>query len=323
MIKILLLGSTGLLGGKVLEKLLESGSYETAILIRDLEKRKSSLDQLKDKVKFFDGNLLVPATLNTSFRWADIIINCSGLVSYQKKDRKALYKINQETVGSIVSLCSGFSKQLIHISSGAVYGYSATPKAFQESEISETSVKQTRSAYFLSKYEADLEVQKAQCKKIILRPGSLISQKSSSLGKLYHLFQKGISLDLPGGASFIWVNNVADAVIKSIDRILNMGPTDNWIYNLGGENISYRDINLYFIKHFNKKPLKLSPLLLNMAGWYSDAIMGPFTGKSVLPRELLEITRNYCYLDSTQAFRDLNFEIKPCYDVIEDLLIQK
>ncbi|RYG01539.1 MAG: NAD-dependent epimerase/dehydratase family protein, partial [Chitinophagaceae bacterium] len=178
-IKVLLLGATGTLGQKVFEALRFSGKYYVGVLSRRIH-------QLPfDNHSFaFHGDILVHQSLKAPVIWADVVINCSGFVSYRRGDRQVLQKVNIEGVRNLAAVCARYHKPLIHTSSAVFYGSTNHPLAFKE-EDQPTEV--YRGEYAYSKYISDRIVLSAGCPYIILRPGTLVN----TLRKLYKLYKRG------------------------------------------------------------------------------------------------------------------------------------
>ncbi|WP_256009433.1 NAD-dependent epimerase/dehydratase family protein [Desertivirga xinjiangensis] len=292
--KVLLIGATGKLGSSVLDQLLkEKHKYEVRLLVRkpllDLGCQNFIADILKD-------DLTLP------FSWADVVVNCSGLVSYLKNDKRRLHKLNVEGIKSIISACNKFKKPLIHSSSAIAYGSSSNPVIFKEGDSLEQVYK---GEYAKSKFLADQIVQASEIPYIIFRPGTLIS----TLTKLYKFYKKGFVAELKGGASFALRDEVAKAYVSGIDLLLTREV--HAIFNLGGNNLTFIDVFASFKKLDYRQTKVIRNNVLNALSIANDCFLNPLFKKNILTRDNFITGNHFTFIDSTKAQQELNYKIPP------------
>ncbi|MBN2039143.1 MAG: NAD-dependent epimerase/dehydratase family protein [Spirochaetes bacterium] len=87
--KVLILGASGQLGSRVYKAVQESGKYEIGVLVRNKKKAYISGTHL------FYADLLNRSSFPEAIEWADIAVNCSGMVSYHKKEKEQFFDFNK------------------------------------------------------------------------------------------------------------------------------------------------------------------------------------------------------------------------------------
>ena len=148
---ILLLGSTGILGKQVLGLLTRQTPHRIGVLLRKCIPGSGN----DSNVLEFEGDILKKDTLLPAFCWADVVINCTGKVSYRRTDRKKLYQLHVQGTRNLVDLCQQENKMLVHTSSACIYGSSHQPIRFTETNVDPKRVYATRSAYYITKFESE------------------------------------------------------------------------------------------------------------------------------------------------------------------------
>ena len=303
-LKILLLGSTGKLGRIVLEKLTESNIYSIGLLLRKSEFPINLLNY-----SIFFGDILNHDSLDECIAWADVVINCTGKVSYKKKDKKAVYEINFIGTRNILIKCEKYNKPLIHTSSIAVYGCNMFPEPFSECDISNQRISNANSMYYSSKFDSDMLVSGSDISKIIFRPSSFVAKDKSTLKFLSDVINKGILPILKGGASFVLIDDVASEYIKAIE-ILQTGIHVSYVFNLGGNNKPFNEILQVFKKNQNKRLVKIPYFILLLLGYICDYIIDPYSKGIGISSENVRLTNCYSYVNSDKAIQQLGYKIK-------------
>jgi len=124
MIKVLVIGGTGLIGKSFVKELLEKGYY-----VRILSRNENTQKDFKNKligVEWFIGDLLDPETLQQPLKDVDFVFHFASTVIPQSSNINIKYDIESNLIGSInllEQLRLNKIKRLIFISSGgAIYG---------------------------------------------------------------------------------------------------------------------------------------------------------------------------------------------------------
>lgn len=305
--KILLIGATGKLGSGVLKELQNyPEKYTIGLLLRNDVNFHNS-----PSVKIFKGDLLKDR-IDDAVEWSDLIINCSGFVSYRKKDRQNLYQTNYRGLSNLLLTCEKLNKPLLHTSSAIAYGSSVNPLLFNE-EGNYPSV--YRGVYAQTKYDADQLIMISNIPWIILRPGTLLS----TLKKLYKFYKKGFKAELKGGASFANLDEVSKAYISAVDLLLSGQGCQ--VFNLGGNNLRFSEVFEYFKRLESKDSIHINSKLLNGLSLLSDHLLEPAFGKSVLTRDNFKTGMRFTFLNSNKAKEKLAYTISPFEHSVKNVLL--
>lgn len=247
---ILVTGSTGLVGSHLLYELVKNNKKVKA-LVRNTQKiervRKifsyysNHPDALLEKVEWVEGDILDPASYYDTLKNTDTVYHCAAMVSFDKKNKSELLKINIEGTANIVNACieQNVSK-LCFVSSVATLGGSQNGELIDEEN--RWSPTKHNSGYAYSKFKAEMEVWRGIQEgldavivnpSVILGPGFWDSGSSSIFAKA----AKGIQFYTLGSTGFVDVRDVVDAMIKLTEsNIINQR------FILNSENIVYKDL---------------------------------------------------------------------------------
>lgn len=296
--KVLLIGSTGKLGTSVFKALIQEERYEIGLFSR--------IQNIPfiNTYNTFKGDILLSDTLIPAIKWADVVINCSGFVSYKRGAERLLRKINVEGAANIAKVCALYQKPLVHSGSAIYYGSSPAPIYFNEEDLVENVY---RGQYANSKFLADKAVVSSGGPYIILRPGTLIS----TLTNLYKFYNKGWVADLKGGASFASIAEVANAYVKATELILKEQKSD--VFNLGGNNLTFAEVFESFKRNYPKETRFLRNEIMGSLSLVNDFLLYPIFNKTILTRENYLTGNRFTYIDSSKAKRFLNYKI-PSFD---------
>jgi len=304
--KILVTGGTGFLGSRVVDY-LKKEDYEVSILSRSVDQRKEKLKSYKWDITE-KGNILEKA-----IEESDVVIHCAGKVSYNPRDKDILYKLHVDGTVNIVDNCIRLNKKLIYTSSAAVLGISNNPYGNVEKQLPQIEeIKRIKSAYFTTKYIAEEVVKKSGLDAIILRPSSLIGHGKTSTTKLLGFLKKGFEPCLNGGASFVYVDDVAKAYVKALKRITNPDRKKQdkvEIYNLGGHNLTFNQLIKEAKKALGTRKIIRIPKIVNN--------LAPLVIPSLITGESLRIM-DYCFfVNSNKAKKDLNYRLTPLKEALK------
>ena len=186
-------------------------------------------------VEIYWGDVADPTSLGEAFRGIDIVVHAAAGTSGSKRDCEAG---TIQGTRNVLQMCrSNTIKKMIYISSCSVYGVADFKKnQVVNEEASMERHPERRGDYSASKQEADIYVQEAMKKNgvpiVILRPGTIYGPGGdlytpmmgfSLANKLFVVIGNG-KFELP----FTYVDNVAQAVLKSIER----DEANNQIFNV-------------------------------------------------------------------------------------------
>lgn len=310
--KILIIGGTGFLGSRIADY-LKKENYEISILSR-------SLDQRKEKLKSYKCDITrEESALEEAVEKSDVVVHCAGKVSYDPRDKNILYKLHVDGTVNIVDACINKNKKLIYTSSAAVLGISNIPYGSVEEQLPfYKEIEELKSAYFTTKYIAERGVREGVKELgldvIILRPGSLIGPGKTSTTKLLGFLKKGWEPYFRGGASFVYIDDVAGAYAQALKRITNPNRKKQdkvEIYNLGGHNLTFNQLIKEAKKALRTQKIIRIPKIVNN--------LAPLVIPSLITRESLRIMNHCFYVNSNKARNELGYSVTPIRDALKKL----
>lgn len=298
--KILITGAAGLVGGELLKQLLEEGYNVSAIY------NSSPLSLTDPNLITEQCDILDIIRLTEIMQGITHVYHCAAIVSFEKKEKYRLLKINIEGTANIVNACldAGIEK-LIHVSSVSALGRIRNGDVITEKMnwTEETS----NSIYGKSKYLGEMEVWRGMgeglqaaivCPSLILGGNNWDSGSSAVFKSAWNEFKWYTE----GGGGFVDVRDVARIMILLMNSEIN-----NERFILSGENLSYREVFTSIAKCFNKKPphKKVTPFMTEIV-WRLEALKAVLTGKkTLLTRETAHTALTTVYFDNSKILNAL------------------
>ena len=320
---ILITGSTGILGGHLLAKLLEPGKEirltyregsDRAGLKRRIIGENPGLESAWNQLEWVEANLANIPQLEKALEGVDTIYHCAGLVSFDPRDRDRLLKVNWEGTQNLVNiaLARGVTT-FCHASSVATIG--GITKTVSEEDAWDPA---RTNVYATSKYLGEMEVWRGSqegLKTVIVNPGVILGfgPWNSGSGQLVPAVARGLRLGIPGNSGFIGAWDVARCMINLVQEEI-FGQR----YILVSEHLSYSALFSKIATAFREEGMhqvsapakKLNPWQLEIL-WRLDWIWARLSGsKRKLSRDVaraLVRPRKYDTAKIRQAL-DYNFE---------------
>ncbi|MEO6303585.1 MAG: NAD-dependent epimerase/dehydratase family protein [Bacteroidia bacterium] len=332
----LVIGATGILGSHVVLKLLQNDRPVIACKqansdLKKVEKLFSyysdNSKELFQKIKWVDVDVTDIYSIEAALEGIKIVYNCSGFVSFEKKDHKKLFLINENGAANVVNAC--LHKQidaLCHVSSVATVNNSDYTVPLNEGVFWKSSGRE--SDYAISKYNGEREVWRGieeGLNAVIVNPGVILSSGfwDQSSSKLFDTCYKGNKFYTDGSAGYIAAQDVAASMLFLIDKRLF-----NNRYILIEENYSFKEI-LDKIQSQLKRPkpsINAGKNLLTLAR-IADAFICSFSNKQrQITRPLINAALNKQLFSNTKikavflpSFIPVNQAIeKVCADFLGD-----
>lgn len=244
---VLVTGGTGLVGTTLIPALLEQGKKVKAIY------NKTSLPSYAHhNLTTVKCDILDVITLEEIMQDVTHIYHCAGLVSFQKKTKQLLYKINVEGTANVVNAALGAGvKKMLHVSSVAALGRMRETEPITE-KMSWTP-QTSNSKYGESKYMGEMEVWRGIAEgleavivnpTIILGPGNWNEGSTAIFKTVYDEFPWYTT----GITGFVDVRDLVNAMILLMDS-----PVNGERFIVSGHNETYRNVFNSIAKAFNKK----------------------------------------------------------------------
>lgn len=323
---ILVTGGTGLVGTHLLMDLMKEETPIRAIFRSDksLEKVKRvfalyDLDweaSLK-KIQWVKSDLLNPEILKEAFEGVGYVYHCAAMVSFNKKDKEQLLKVNIEGTANVVNLCLEHGvKKLCHVSSTAAIG-----KAPNNGERDEECIWQndgTFSNYSVSKYFSEMEVWRGSeegLDVVIVNPSVIIGPGdwNQSSANLFLKVWKGLKFYSNGVNAFVDVRDVSRAMID-----LMKSDISSERFLVIGENLTFKTVFDTIAKSL-KKPLPKVEVKKWMANliWRVEAVKSFFFGTDPLvTKESAESALSVVNYSNKKIKEKLGFEFTPIEEAI-------
>ena len=275
---VLVTGGSGLLGGELVKQLLAYG-YDVRAIYNKTPLPHFSTGNLQQ----LHCNILDIPGLEEAMQDVEQVYHCAGIVSYDPKRKRELFKINIEGTANVVNaaLNTGI-KKLVHVSSVAALG-----RLRENAPVNETmnwTEETSNSNYGQSKYLGELEVWRGigeGLDAVIVNPVIILGDGGDWGGGSSQIF-KSVYGEFPwyteGVSGFVDVRDVAAAMIQLMQSNIS-----NERFIISAENKTYREIFNLTARAFNKKlPVrKVTPFIAGIV-WRLEALKSRFTKRNPL-----------------------------------------
>src|SRR5688572_14551247 len=302
---ILVTGGTGFLGSYIIKELIETG-YSVRAIRRGNKLPFYIPGEIFDKVQWIDGDILDVVSLEEAMEGADTVIHSAGIVSFTKKERDQMYRVNVEGTGNVVNIALEKNvRRLIYISSVAALGRTATGGSVNEEKKWETSKVNTH--YAKSKHNGELEVWRGISEGlsgVILNPSTILGfgDWNSSSCAIFKKIYEEFTWYTPGINGFVDVGDVARVVALLVESDIS---GQRFIVN--GDNWTFKKLMDTIADNFGKKkPSRQStPFLLSLA-WKMEQLRSFFNGsRPLLTRESAIVAVSKTYFENDKLLNAL------------------
>ncbi|MCH2213751.1 MAG: NAD-dependent epimerase/dehydratase family protein [Flavobacteriales bacterium] len=313
-------GATGIVGLRILYDLLQKNQK-----VRALKRASSDVvfaakvlrfyglsGEKMNEIEWVDGDILDVFSLESAFQGMKTVYHCAALVSYDKKDSKNLYQVNDEGTQNVVNICLEKGvKNLCHVSSVAALGVA---KNGPTSEKNHWQRSENRSVYGLTKYLAEREVWRGAAeglKVFVVNPSIILgpSKSDQSSGMMLAILKKGTTYYTGGTTGLVDVRDVAKVCIRGVEE----GKFDTR-YVLNSENLAYRELLELGSKTFGGKfPKTQIPNIILEIAWRISSIAS-LLGIPALSKETARGAMSKSEYDSSKIKEDWSFKFIPISD---------
>jgi len=302
---IVVIGATGFVGSHLLCQLVQTNDKVRA-LYRNEESIKTTEHFLhyynlsptlfKERVEWIKADVLDIESLLLALSGARYVYNCSGYVSFDKRDKSQMIAVNVNGTSNIVNACLLCKcTKLVHLSSIAAIGdTNSTEPITEENQWVRTS---TESWYSITKFNAETEAWRGIAEglptlifnpSIILGPGNW----SSGSPKFFSTINKGLKYYTKGTVGYVDVRDVCRVMIIGMNSIISGEK-----YIISGSNQTYQTLFSTIAKAINKLSPQINATALMLAfAWRIEKIRSIFFGKAPL------ITKNSARTALKQSF---------------------
>ncbi len=245
---IAITGATGLIGTHLTYALLKKGERVLALTthLEHSNKIKAVFAYYNDRyenyahlITFEVCDILDPWQLDAIFNKVKTVYHCAALVSFGKKDRTQLFKINGEGTANVVNAAIACEvESFCYISSVATLNNPDFTQQINEAVVWKSSPDQSQ--YAISKYSAEREVWRGfeeGLKGCIINPSVVLGPIDTHQSSAQIILQakKGIRYFTNGSNGFVDVRDVANMAIELIEK-----KRFKQRFVLNGFNVSYK-----------------------------------------------------------------------------------
>jgi len=323
---ILVTGGTGLVGTHLLMDLIKENKTIRAIYRSEKSLTKAKhIFELYDinweiagqKIEWIKSDLLNPDVLFDAFDGVEEVYHCAAMVSFNKKDKETLCKVNIEGTANVVNLCleKGI-KKLCHVSSTAAIGKASENIIRDEKCVWENDG--TISHYSISKYFSEMEVWRGSeegLDVVIVNPSIIIGAGdwTQSSSNLFLKIWKGLKYYSIGVNAFVDVRDVSQAMTQ-----LMKSKIKNQRFLVVGENLTFQNVFNLIAEALNKsKPTVLVRPWMAKLIWRVEAVKNFLFGTDPLvTKEASNSALSEVYYSNEKIKKELNFKFYSIKDSI-------
>jgi dihydroflavonol-4-reductase len=325
----LVTGATGILGSHVVLNLLRNNQPVIACKQKgsDIKKTERLFSYyvkdykiLFEKITWKELDILDVFSIEEVLEDVTNVYHCAGFVSFNSKDRKKLFDINEKGTRNMVNSCLHKKIQaLCYVSSVATINNLDYPLTLTEEVFWKKSGHE--SDYAISKYNAEREVWRGieeGLNAVIVNPGVILSPGfwDQSSSRMFSTCYKGNIFYTNGMAGYIAGSDVARVMVELVSKKLFSNR-----YILVEDNYTFHNILSHIQTNFNKRApyINTSGILLKL-GQFLEGIWSFFTGKDrILTPALINAAHNKQVYSNDKVKAVLATDFEPTHKIIEEI----
>lgn len=303
--KVFVTGGTGFIGAYIIKELIEKGYYVRAIRRSKKLPFFISADIL-NKAEWVDGDVLDVIALDDAMKGIDGVIHSAASISFARKDRKEMYKVNIDGTANVVNLAlENGIKKLVHISSISALGRTSSGEHVTEEKKWVESKLNTH--YGITKNKAEREVWRGISEglnAVIINPSTVLGYGNWHDGScaIFKNVYREFRWYTTGINGFVDVGDVAKVAVLLMESDIN---EERFIVN--SENWEFRQLFNAIAEGFGKKrpSLEATPLLSSIA-WRLEKVKSSLANrKPLLTRETAKIALSKTYWQNDKILKVL------------------
>lgn len=324
----LVTGATGIIGSHVVLKLLQLGVPVMAAKQKNSDIYKvqklfsyysPEAKEFFEKIKWVDINITDVFSIEEVLTNVTTVYHCAGYVSFDRRKKSKLFKINETGTANVVNACLGKNITLCHVSSVVTINNLDYKTELTENVFWKTSGKE--SDYAISKYNAEREVWRGieeGLRAVIVNPGVVLSPGfwDQSSSRIFSTCYRGNAFYTLGTAGLISAVDVADIMIKLVEeeQFANR-------YILVEGNYTFKYLFDLIQGYFGRpKPyINASRFILHL-GRIAAGIRSKITStEPALTKSIINSSLNKQTLSNQKIVQSLNFTFQPIEAVISKI----
>jgi dihydroflavonol-4-reductase len=320
-VKILVTGATGFVGAVLMPDLVrEHGAAALTAFVLPGDRIPQSWTGLG--VRTILGDIADAAAVRTAVAGHSHVIHLAGIISYWKRERRLLERVNRDGVRCVVEACLAEKvERLVHVSSVGAIGFHPDGSPADE----ETPFNWPDNLpYMTSKRDGQRVVEAAVRERglpaVILNPASIMGPGDHVEGtphnRLYRSIWRGSLFgSFSGGLAVVDVRDLAAIVRKALTRG-RIGEK----YLVIGANLLYAEVIRQISRCCgrNAYPFAVPAPLITVAGGVLE-LVSRFTGRRpILTAAFGRFSGWYGYYDNGKSRREFGHEYIPVEQTIRD-----
>jgi nucleoside-diphosphate-sugar epimerase len=314
----LVTGATGIIGSHVVLKLLQDGKPVVAgrQTGSDINKVKQlsayyNAQELFNKIKWANIDVCDIFSIEEAMEDVSTVYHCAGYVSFDKRNREKLFKLNESGTANVVNVCLEKGVVLCHVSSIGTINNLDYTAPLNEAVFWKKSGRE--SDYAISKYNAEREVWRGieeGLKAVIVNPAVVLAPGfwDQSSSRVFTTCFKGNKFYTLGNVGLVSARDVADCMIQLTERKHYANR-----YILVENNYRFKDLFDMIQSGFGKPlpGIRASRSLLIIGSW-ADGILSKLRGKEpALTKALVQSALNKQTLSNAKIRETLGFHFEP------------
>lgn len=315
---IFITGATGFLGAYITHYLVEKGEK-----VRALRRTSSPMGLCKsyaDKVDWIEGDLNDLHVLKRGMDGVEKVYHIAGLVSFDPKDKEALYKINYKGTQKLINtaLDCGVRKILYSSSIAAVGRSEMSNLVSEDTEWQDDS--KWNSDYGNSKRLGEMELWRGAAEgleAVAVNP-TIILGSGYWKGSLAFLktVERGLKFYPGGKTGFVDVRDVAQICIRLMDSDIN-----NERYIINAKDIYFRDFFDNIAHHLNVvAPHKRAGFRATEFVWRLEWLRSRLTGKRpIITKNTARVSQKEWNFSNEKISKELDYSFRDIDKTIQEM----
>jgi dihydroflavonol-4-reductase len=274
LLKILVTGATGFLGGRVISKLLEEG-HEVVGLVRESSNREG----VPKGTEIIEADLFDIESLKKAVQGVHVVMHFAAYFNFYPSDEELMFKVNVEGTKNLMNACVGTDvERFIYCSSTETMGGIRYPPANEDTEL------RPDFSYGESKIMAERAIRQITedtgLAHIILRPTGVMGE-----GDLYVIYEvvqelyngKVFALPRDLSAKFMYTH-IDDVVSGFVAALTPMAALNNTIILCPDEPMSWEQLLELMTQYLGVKPPRLR--VPGVVAKFGMLLLSPFKNRN-------------------------------------------